>query len=584
MSGRIPPEFIDELLARTDIVDVIGTRIQIRKAGKDFEARCPFHEERTPSFTVSPSKQFYHCFGCGANGSAIGFLMEYDRLSFREAIDELARRAGLTVPVEGGVAASGPDHAPLHALLARASDAYRELLRVHPAASAAVEYLKGRGLSGEIAARFGLGFAPAVGDPILTRLGVDQAAQQGLLTTGLIVEYEGRRRDRFRGRIIFPIRDRRGRVIGFGGRLLGDGKPKYLNSPETPLFHKGRALYGLFEAQQAQRQPGFMLVVEGYLDVIALAQYGLTNVVATLGTATTPEHLQLLGRIAPEVVFCFDGDRAGRAAAWKALQTALPTVSGHQSIRFLFLPEGEDPDTLIRAEGVEAFRTRLQTAQPLSEFLIDQLSRQVDMASMDGRARLVSLAEPLIQGMPGGIYRDLLNQRLVELAGLSSVARPSPSRPARAGVARPGMPPRPNRPSRIALAIALLLNHPELAERVSEVADDWRRWSNPGVEILVQLLEMISSHPTLSKAALVERWREHHHFSYLQRLSVDPILGDIPLEGIVDEFLGALNRISEDVRKEDRRRPLNQSTTTAWSEDARARLEREAAAARTRRR
>jgi DNA primase len=578
MAGRIPAEFIDDLLTRTDIVDLVGTRIQLRKAGKDYQARCPFHDEKSPSFTVSPDKQFYHCFGCGAHGTAIGFLMEYDRLDFREAIQELAQRVGLEVPGGSESTDSGPDLGALYGLHEQAAEIYREQLRVHPDAPRAVAYLKGRGLTGDIAARFGIGFAPPDGQLLLSRLGKGPAERERLLSCGLIFDQDGRRRDRFRDRITFPIRDRRGRVIGFGGRLLGEGKPKYLNSPETPIFHKGRELYGLFETQKANRKLESVLVVEGYMDVIALAQFGVTNVVATLGTATSAEHLQLLARTAPEVVFCFDGDRAGRAAAWKALETTLPSATGRQSIRFLFLPEGEDPDTLVRAEGADAFRDRMTRAQPLSEFLFEQLCEQVDMTNIDGRARLSALAQPLIQKVPPGIYHDMLAGRLAALAGLPPVQRrrSSASARGRASTARP------TRPSRMAQAIALLLDHPELAAEVGTAPDDWRRSSSPGAAILVQLLETIAAYPTITKGVLLERWREREHFEYLQRLSVDPFLRDIPADGVSAELIGALTRISEEVLKDERRRPLNQSSPGAWSDEVRAQLERDAVAARTR--
>jgi DNA primase len=578
MAGRIPPEFIDELLTRTDIVDLVGTRIQLRKAGKDYQARCPFHDEKTPSFTVSPDKQFYHCFGCGAHGTAIGFLMEYDRLDFREAVDELAQRAGLAVPGVSETGPAGPDHGPLYALQEQAAEIYREQLRVHPEAGRAVDYLKGRGLTGEVAAQYGLGFAPPEGRLLLSRLAATPSERELLLACGLIFDEEGRRRDRFRDRIIFPIRDRRGRVIGFGGRLLGEGKPKYLNSPETPIFHKGRELYGLFEMQKANRKLDSVLVVEGYMDVIALAQFGVTNVVATLGTATTAEHLQLLSRTAPEVVFCFDGDHAGRAAAWKALESTLPSATGRQSIRFLFLPDGEDPDTLIRAEGADAFRARMAHAQPLSEFLFEQLCNQVDMTSIDGRARFSILAQPLIQAVPPGIYHDMLVGRMAVLAGLPTAAqRPSARARGRARTAHP------TRPSLIAQAIALLLDHPELAGEVDEAPDDWRRSANPGAAILVQLLETIAAHPTISKGALVERWRAREHFAYLQRLSVDPFLRGIPPDGVAAEFIGALTRIGEEVLKEERQRPLTDSRPGVSGEDVRTQLERDADSARPRR-
>ncbi|QVL50337.1 MAG: DNA primase [Thiocapsa sp.] len=578
MAGRIPPEFIDELLTRTDIVDLVGTRIQLRKAGKDYQARCPFHDEKTPSFTVSQDKQFYHCFGCGAHGTAIGFLMEYDRLDFREAIDELAQRAGLAVPDGVDAGRPGPDHGPLYTLHAQAAELYREQLRVHPDARRAVDYLKGRGLTGEVASHYGLGFAPPEGRLLLSRLGASPSERERLLACGLIYDEEGRRRDRFRDRIIFPIRDRRGRVIGFGGRLLGEGKPKYLNSPETPIFHKGRELYGLFEAQKASRKLDSVLVVEGYMDVIALAQFGVTNVVATLGTATTAEHLQLLSRTTPEIVFCFDGDRAGRAAAWKALESTLPSATGRQSIRFLFLPDGEDPDSLIRAEGADAFRARMTEAQPLSEFLFEQLCDQVDMTSIDGRARFSILAQPLIQTVPPGIYRDMLTGRMAALAGLPTPSQRPPARArARARTAHP------TRPSLIAQAIALLLDHPELAGEVAEAPDDWRRSANPGAAILVQLLETIAAHPTISKGTLVERWRDREHFTYLQRLSVDPFLRGIPPDGIAAEFIGALTRIGDEVLKEERQRPLTAARPGVSGEDVRAQLEQDVAPAPSRR-
>jgi DNA primase len=580
MAGRIPSAFIDDLLARTDIVDLIGSRVQLRKAGRDFQARCPFHDEKTPSFTVSPDKQFYHCFGCGAHGTAIGFLMEHDRLGFREAIEELAQRAGLAVPSDGEAVPAGPDHSVLYDLLERVAALYRRQLREHPDAHRAVDYLKGRGLTGEIAARYGLGYAPPGWDFLLARLGAEPLAWGRLLQAGLVTEQDGRRYDRLRDRITFPIRDRRGRVIGFGGRLLGEGKPKYLNSPETPVFHKGRELYGLYEAQQAHRKSERLLVVEGYMDVIALAQFGIDYAVATLGTATTPDHLRVLLRSAPELVFCFDGDRAGRDAAWKALEAALPLVTGNQSLRFLFLPDGEDPDTLIRREGREAFEQRLVRASPLSEFFFEQLAGQVDMISRDGRARLATLAKPLIERVPAGIYREMLENRLAALAGVAPRPRSVAGRPGR--VRKEVR--QPTRPSRVAQAIALLLDHPELAAEVDGVDDDWRRLDNPGVAILGQLLEMIAAYPGINKAALIERWRDHEHFAYLQRLSVEAFLRDIPEGGAAHELTGALAGLSKAVRDAERLRPLNRRSTADWTPEVREQLDRAFDPARTRRR
>jgi DNA primase len=570
MAGHIPPEFIDQLLARTDIVELIGSRLQLRKAGREFQARCPFHDEKTPSFSVSPEKQFYHCFGCGAHGTAIGFLMEYDHLPFREAVEELAERAGLEIPNDGEPMQAAPDHGPLYRLMEDAALYYRRQLREHPEAQRAVAYLKERGLTGEIAARFGLGYAPARGNPVLTQFGRDDAARARLQTVGLVSEQDGRHYDKFRDRVLFPIRDRRGRVIGFGGRVLGDGKPKYLNSPETPIFHKGRELYGLHEAQRANRTLDALIVVEGYLDVIALAQFGITNAVATLGTATTPEHLNQLFKLAPDIVFCFDGDRAGRAAAWKALETALPLATGHQAIRFLFLSEGDDPDTLVRREGAEGFRSRLEHAQPLSDFLFEHLSESMDTTTMDGRARFASEFQPYIDRLPQGIYRDLLIKRLADFTGAQVQAlRPATRR--RQPKARLAQP---TRPSLVAQSIALLLDRPDLAPQALDLSGDWRRSTQRGIDVLAQLLDMLRQSPELTKARLLERWREHPHFGYLQRLSVDPFLRDMSAEGAAAELTGAVERLSDEVREHEWRQLLNKRSPSEWTPEERARLVR----------
>ena len=363
---RIPQQFIEELLGRADIVELIDKRVPLKKQGREFAACCPFHNEKSPSFFVSPVKQFYHCFGCGAHGTALSFLIEYEHMEFPEAVRELASLVGMEMPqLERGEDKTSV-LAPLYEVLDRAARYYREQLKRAPQA---IDYLKNRGLTGEIAAEFGLGYVPAGWDNLLKVVGTDSGSQQALLGAGMLIEKEGEHRfhDRFRERVMFPIRDSRGRIIGFGGRILDKGEPKYLNSPETALFHKGRELYGLYEARQALRDIPRLLVVEGYMDVVALAQYGLRYAVATLGTSTTEEHLKKLFRVAPEVVFCFDGDRAGRAAAWRALENALPEAQDGRQIRFLFLPDGEDPDTLVRKEGKDAFEKRIVgSALPLS--------------------------------------------------------------------------------------------------------------------------------------------------------------------------------------------------------------------------
>ena len=423
MSGRIPQAFIDELLTRTDIVDVIDARVPLKKAGREYKACCPFHNEKTPSFTVSQVKQFYHCFGCGAHGSAISFLMDYEHMEFVEAVEDLAHMAGLDVPREAaaGPATQSPTQ-PLYALLEEVSRYYRQQLRSHPQAARAIDYLKQRGLTGDIAARFDIGFAPPGWDNLARALGGDAASRAALLETGLLIERPdgGGVYDRFRDRIQFPIRDRRGRTIGFGGRVLGNDSPKYLNSPESSIFHKGRELYGLYEARKAVRHLERILVVEGYMDVVALAQFDINYAVATLGTSTTPDHLERLYRTVPEVVFCFDGDRAGRAAAWRALENALPVLTDGREARFLFLPEGEDPDTLVRKTGKDEFENLITHSVHLSDFLFDHLSSQVDTASIDGRARLVDLARPLLSRLPDSIFRQLMLERLAQIARTDS--------------------------------------------------------------------------------------------------------------------------------------------------------------------
>ncbi len=436
MAGLIPQSFIDDLLNRTDIVDVVSSRVQLKKAGKNYSACCPFHKEKTPSFSVSPDKQFYYCFGCGAGGNALGFIMDHDHLDFVQAVEDLARQAGMEVPREE----SGRPHtprqptdSPLYPLLTAAAEFYRQALKSHPTRKAAVDYLKGRGLSGEIARDFGLGFAPPGWDNLYKHLGGDSLAQKHLIDAGLLVENaenpeKVKRYDRFRDRVMFPIRDSRGRIIAFGGRVLGDEKPKYLNSPETPMFHKGQELYGLYEARQSNRHLDEIMVVEGYMDVIALAQQGLRNAVATLGTATSEEHLKRLFRIVPNVLFCFDGDSAGRKAAWRALEATLPSLQDGRRARFLFLPEGEDPDTLVRAEGTDAFRARIiQQAQPLADYFFQQLTQEADPRSLEGKAHLMTLAAPLIDKIPGANLRTLMRQRLSEITGLSSDSPPSPA-------------------------------------------------------------------------------------------------------------------------------------------------------------
>jgi DNA primase len=539
--GRIPRAFIDDLLARTDIVEVIGSRIQLKKAGREWKANCPFHGEKTPSFTISTQKQFYHCFGCGQHGTALTFLMEHDRLSFPDAVEELASRAGLEVPHEGGGTADPRDRQleDLYALMSHVDQHFRDALRDSERAKT---YLKQRGLVGETAARYHLGYAPQGWDGVLKQFGATEAGQQALLAAGLVIERTaepGRTAppgfyDRFRDRVMFPIRDSRGRVVGFGGRIIDQGEPKYLNSPETPLFHKGRELYGLYEARQELRTINRLLVVEGYMDVVRLAQAGVHYAVATLGTATTPDHLNRIFRVTSEVIFAFDGDRAGRQAAWRALETCMPFARDGRQIKFLFLPDGHDPDTLVAEEGRDAFETRLESSLPLSEYLVRHLSTDIDMTSMEGRARLGSLARPLLARVPEGIYRELLIERLARevrmpaprLKDLLGAADPSASAGgftrATAPTARPRSPASSGRGSVLRQAIARLIQQPSAARAVQD-PESLRLTGDRGLAFLADLIEMLQVEPHLSSAQVIERWRdrpEHARLAELAALSL----------------------------------------------------------------
>ena len=546
MPGRIPAAFIDNLLARIDIVELIDAYVPLRKMGKDFKACCPFHEEKTPSFTVSQDKQFYHCFGCGAHGTAIGFLLEHERMEFREAIGELAKRAGLALP-ESMPAAPGPE-AQTHidrllTVLQQANRYFQQQLREHPAARVAVEYLKGRGLSGEVAARFQLGFAPDGWDGLLRAVGTDRTAQEALAQAGMLVKKEaGGYYDRFRGRVMFPIHDYRGRIVGFGGRVLGAGEPKYLNSPETPLFHKGRELYGLFAARDTIKQQQRVLVVEGYMDVVALAQFGIDFAVAALGTATTPDHLERLFRHAPEVIFCFDGDRAGRDAAWRALENALPAMRSGRQAAFLFLPEGEDPDTLVRKEGSEGFLRRLAQALPLPDFFFQSVAADVDLKRLDGRARLAEKARPLLDTMAPGALKELMLARLHEVTGVGSKAPKTDGSPrTRPSSGRGGPGPGAHAPPSLErAAVALLLQYPRLANDLPDLRD-LAILERPGLTLFIDLASLLRAFPTLNTAAIVERYRDTEHAQALSKLA----FWDYPrlLPNPADELNSLLKRL-----------------------------------------
>jgi DNA primase len=533
MGGLIPDSFIEELLGRADIVDIIERRVPLKKAGREFQARCPFHDEKTPSFTVSPQKQFYHCFGCGAHGSAIGFLMNYEGLEFVDAVEELARHVGLTVPREG-LSKPRPSEG-LYSVLDAAAAWYQQELKKNPEA---IEYLKQRGVSGQIVRDFGIGFAPRGWDNLIKVLGSDESRLGLLRKAGMLSQGKSGEYDKFRHRIMFPIHDRRGRVIAFGGRALDDEGPKYLNSPETELFHKGRELYGLYLARRSQAKLDRILVVEGYMDVVALAQFGFRNCVATLGTATTGDHSELLFRAAEEVIFCFDGDRAGRKAAWRALESTLPRLREGRQARFLFLPEGEDPDTMVRKRGSEGFAALLDDALPLSDFFFEHFTAQVDMTALDGRARLVGLARPVLETLPEGVFRDMMFDRLEMLAQhrlegrrRGAVSSPPPK-------AATGKPAQQRTPMRAALAhlvqnSSLALQAPDLS--VFDGCD------LPGIEIFLELVDFCAKNPNMTTAQILELWHDHPAQSYLDTMATWQFPGDE--ERLAQEFRDAVARL-----------------------------------------
>ncbi|GAK84667.1 DNA primase [Vibrio ponticus] len=549
MAGHIPRSFIDDLLARLDIVDIIDARVKLKKKGKNYGACCPFHNEKTPSFSVSQEKQFYHCFGCGAHGNAIDFMMEYERLEFVEAIEELASFLGLDVPREQRQSGSFRNDQPkassdqkrsLYDLLASIGQFYRDQLK-QPSSKIAIQYLKDRGLSGEIVQKFGIGYVADEWDLVRKNFGQHQASQDMLVSGGMLIENDkGNRYDRFRGRVMFPIRDRRGRVIGFGGRVIGEGTPKYLNSPETPVFHKGKELYGLYEVLQAYREPPRILVVEGYMDVVALAQYGVDYSVASLGTSTTGDHLQVLFRQTSTVVCCYDGDRAGREAAWRAMENALPYLTDGRQLKFMFLPDGEDPDSYIRQHGKAAFEQQIETSMSLSDFMFSSLMQQVDVSNREGMAKLTSLAVPLIDKVPGGTLRlylrDLLGKRLglMDERQLQQLISKEGQKEARV------LPHQEIKRTPMREVIALLIQNPSYAEMVPDLSSV-KNLTVPGLSLLLEVLEYCQAHPNITTGQLLEQWRNSSQSALMLRLAG----WQIPLDddNEMDIFLDSLDKI-----------------------------------------
>ena len=572
--------FIDEIVARSDIVEIIGARVALKKSGREYKACCPFHNEKTPSFWVSPDKQFYHCFGCGAHGTVVGFLMQYEKLGFLDAVADLAQRAGLELPREAQTGRD-PGGGDLYELMNRVSRFFEQNLADHPRAH---DYLAGRGIDAPTGAKFALGYAPDSWNALLHRFGTDDAERHRLLLAGLIIERDGAKGrggdeagggyyDRFRDRLMFPIRDARGRVLGFGGRIIDQGEPKYLNSPETPLFHKGRELYGLYEARQARNDFKRLMVVEGYMDVVRLHQAGITYAIATLGTATTQEHLNKIFRLTGELVFCFDGDAAGLKAAWRALENALPLARDGRELKFMFLPQGHDPDTLVAAEGAEGFELRLKEALPLSEYLVRHLVAQVEVAEVGGRARLAALAAPLFARMPEGVYRDLTLDRLaaevrmpaIKLREHLAAAARSAGRgggPAGSGPAAAGDGPAVGRaePTRrtggrisagrgnlLSQAIGLVLHHPAAARAVAvgEAAGaDLAGVDLPGIGVLNELLGQASEMTQPTTAMLLERWRDRPEYHRLTELALAPSMVE-DASGAAQELKMAIQKLIE---------------------------------------
>ena len=565
MAQHIPRNFIDELLAKTDIVSVIEKHIPLKKAGANYSALCPFHNEKSPSFSISPSKQFYYCFGCGASGNALGFLMAYERLAFIDAIEILASQAGMTVPTSTFNA--NPDYQALIDLMSKLTQFYRVQLAKHPESKKAQIYLREtRNLSQETIKRFSLGYAPPGWDNVLRTFQPQQAL---LLKTGALIENDnGKRYDRFRDRIMFPIHDRRGRVIGFGGRVLSkDQEPKYLNSPETSLFHKGQELYGLYEARQATQTLEQLVVVEGYMDVISLAEHGVTYAVATLGTAITANHLRKLLSNTKKIIFCFDGDLAGQKAAWKALEVSLPLLTEACQLYFIFMPSGEDPDTFIQKNGLEAFEKQIAEAQSLSAFLLDHLAEEVNLETVDGRARLISLAIPYIDMIAAPITKELITNELAKISHTptnkieqwTTAQKPAPTQKKVPNITQK---------TPVRSAVSLLLQHPKAAAHIKEKLP---QGSIPGLKLLEKLLEIAKSTPGITTGGLIEHWRDKPELPFLTQLaSVELITPETGVASEIDDIFKHLKKLSMESEIESL---LNKARSNAISADERKQLQ-----------
>lgn len=527
MAGMIPRQFIDDLLARADIVELIDSRVPLKKAGKNYQACCPFHNEKSPSFSVSQEKQFYHCFGCGEHGNAITFLMEFDRLDFPDAVEELASYYNMEVPREQNNQSPAQQLKQQQAYQQKQDDYqlmldinrfYQQQLLQAKDKEVAINYLKARGLSGDIVKRFGIGYISDTWDGMMKKFAHHQQATQQLVDLGMAIPGDKNRPyDRFRGRIMFPIRDKRGRTIGFGGRVLDQGTPKYLNSPETRIYHKGQELYGLYEAKQATKQLSRLVVVEGYMDVVALAQHGVNYAVASLGTATTAEQLHTLFRTVKEVICCYDGDRAGRDAAWRAMDNALPLIQDGYSIKFVFLPDGEDPDSLIREQGQKAFETILDQAIPLSKFLFNQLNSKIDSSALEGKAALIDSFQPYLNKLPDSILKESIINELANSFGTGSEQLKEKIQQSLTLAPKVKNNNANTKVTPVRLAIALLLEYPHIVNSLPDPAI-LRTIDLPGVALLNELILLCQQNSDANSAQLIEFYRDTEQGRQLTKL------------------------------------------------------------------
>jgi DNA primase len=573
MSGRIPRYFIDDLLARVDIVDLIDSHVPLKKTGTNFVARCPFHTEKTPSFSVSRNKQLFHCFGCGVSGNAIGFLMDFSHLDFVEAVEDLATFAGVDVPREASdhpsAASKKENISDQYQLLKQVAAFYVDCLRTHDAGKKAVAYLKARGVTDDCARAFMIGYAPDEWQALANRFDQNQ-----LLQAGLLIDKDGRAYDRFRGRVMYPIRDKRGRIVGFGGRVLDDSLPKYLNSPETPVFQKGKEVYGLFELLRKSSKPKRILIVEGYMDVIALAGSGIGYSVATLGTATSQAHLDLLFRFSSELVFCFDGDKAGRDAAWRAMEPAFGALKDGRQVRIMLLPQNHDPDSLVREEGAEGFTERVQQSQPLSDYFFSALSSDLKLDEMEGRSQLINKAKPYLEKLPLSVFRDMMFARLNELTR-SSLLDVS-GNPARLNPKSTSNRLHESRlPSLPRLIIALLVQHPELISKVEQKEIIWDGLEFSGIQLFRDILAVLLATKPVNTAVLLEHYRNHPNEKVIKDLASLKLLASgqsVEAEGVENEFNDALSRLLGQARESCLERLLAKGKNSSLDQDEKALL------------